>query len=369
MRILVVDDERMSLEPLASALTRGNLATTHVTGGEAGLARSAAEEYDLFLVAARLPDIAGVEVCRRLKAGSEHFLPVVLASHAETAEIRADGLEQGADDYLTLPLPDRELLARVKSLLRTKSLHDRVRQLSAVREQVVYTVSHDFRTPLVGIRGAIQNLLAGFVGPLTGEQREYLALVDEACQRLARLTEDMTRRARGRREPGTALREAVDLRRAAEDAIAGLRATMVARGIRLDLRIDPDAPPAWGDAERLTQVIANLLDNAVKFSPPGGRIRVETRKDTNRRGGAQVQVTVSDEGPGIARSDLERIFYPFEQVGVPDHAASQGTGLGLAMCRETVEEHGGRIWAESKPDAGARFHVVLPAAVPVGGAV
>jgi signal transduction histidine kinase len=369
MRIMVVDDERDSLKPLAEALARGNLATTRVTGGEAGLARATEEEHDLLLVASRLPDIPGVEVCRRIKAQSEHFLPVVLASHAETADVRADGLERGADDYLILPLPEREFLARVKSLLRTKSLHDRVRQLSAVREQVVYTVSHDFRTPLVGIRGAIQNLLSGFVGPLTSEQREYLTLVDEACTRLSSLTEDMTRRARGRKEPGPAAREAVDLRRAAENAIAGLRATIVARGIRIDLRADPEAPPAWGDGERLTQVLANLIDNAVKFSPAGGRIRVEVRKDTNRRGGAQVHATVADEGPGIARSDLERIFYPFEQVGARDLPGSQGTGLGLAMCREAVEEHGGRIWAESKPDAGAWFHVVLPAAVPVGGAV
>ncbi len=368
MKILVVDDERDSLISHAEVLARSRLRVEHVRGSAAAAQQTESEEFDLVLVAARLPDGPGLEVCRRLKARGEHFVPVVVLAPAGEEGGRAAALEQGADDYLTLPVPERELLARVKSLLRIKCLHDRVRSLSDVREQVVYTVSHDFRTPLVGIRGAIQNMLAGLVGPFTDEQREYLVLIEEACQRMAHLTEEMTRRARGRRDAGHAPRETVDLRSALDTAVAGLRPAIARRGLRLEVRDEPETPPAWGDREALTQVLANLLDNAVKFSPPAGRIRVDIRRDTNRKGGAQVHVLVADEGPGIARSDLERIFFPFEQVGTPADPEGGGAGLGLAMCKEAVEAHGGRIWVESQPGAGARFHVLVPAAVPVGGA-
>jgi len=199
MKISSSTTDAESLRNQTGTLKQSFPETLRVTGGQAGLSRRR-EEFDLVLVSSNLPDMARDRGLPALKVGCEHFLPVVIASQADTAEIRADGLDRGADDYLMLPLPDCEFIARIKSLLRIKSLHDRVRQLSAVREQVVYTVSHDFRTPLVGIRGAIQNMLSNLVGPLTADQREYLELVEQACQRLFELTDDMTRRARWKRD-------------------------------------------------------------------------------------------------------------------------------------------------------------------------
>lgn len=362
MRILIVDDDEVVLRSLDALLRQSGFRTTSVETGLAALEAAEKEEFDLVLLDVVLPDLNGIEVCRELKTRADHFLPVILVTAQVGSEGKIDGLESGADDYIVKPFDSRELVARVKSLLRIKALHDEVRHLAELREQIVYTVTHDFRTPLVGIRGAIQNLLGGLVGPLSDEQREYLDLVDQATRRLSELTNRMARAASEERARGEPERAEVDLRKAAETAVAGYRPEMVKRKIRLQIAMAEDAPQAWGEETAITRVLANLIDNAVKHSPDGGRIRVDISRKVSSRG-PECEVVVTDEGEGIARSEFQRIFYRFEQVG-----KGLGTGLGLAICKEIVEAHGGSIRVESEPGQGARFHVALPAAVPVGGA-
>ncbi len=368
MRILLVDDDRHILKAMEVLLKNSGFETEAVTTAAEALRAAGEREFDLVLLDVVLPDMEGIEVCRTLKANRDHFLPIILVTGRDSPEQKIHGLEVGADDYMTKPFDNRELLARVKALLRIKTLHDEVRRLAQVREEIVYTIGHDFRTPLVGIRGAVQNLLNGLVGDLTPEQREYLELVDQATVRLSRLIDEMLRISRNRGDADRRSDEKVDLKTAVETAAAGFRPEMVKRGIRLEIDAAVEAPPVRGDRDRLTQVMANLIDNAVKHSPDGGTIRVEIRREV-RPQGIDVHVVVSDEGPGIARSDFERIFFRFEQVGDPEVTNRSGTGLGLAICKDVVEEHGGRIWVESEPGRGARFHVKLKATRAARGAV
>ncbi|MHC4473508.1 MAG: hybrid sensor histidine kinase/response regulator [Planctomycetota bacterium] len=367
MRILVVDDDKAVRRALGVLLEKSGFTVSTVDCGMEALQASEETEFDLVLLDVLLPDIGGIEVCRELKAKAEAFLPIILITAQDSPEGRIDGLESGADDYLQKPFDSRELLARVKALLRIRALHSELKRLAAVREQIVYTVSHDYRTPLVGIRGAIQNLLTGLVGDLTPEQREYLELVDQATLRLSQLTDEMCKAARKRETDGQEPRDAIDIKKAVETASAGLRPEIVKKKLRLEVKTEPGSPCAWGEREAFVQVVANLLDNAVKHSPEGGRILVEIGRRVSS-GGLYAHVSVSDEGPGVARSDQDRIFYRFEQVGDPQLTGSTGAGLGLAICKETVEGHGGRIWVESEDGQGANFHVLLPGVVPVGGA-
>ena len=366
MKILVVDDDPMVLKAIDSLLRGSGYETACVTTGAEAVAAAKDEEFDLVLLDVILGRTSGIEVCREIKANCDHFLPVVLITARDTTEGRIDGLESGADDYIAKPFDNRVLLARIKALLRIKALHDEVRHLASVREQVVYTVSHDFRTPLVGIRGAIQNLLNGLVGELSHDQREYLELVDEATRRLSGLTDEMCRVAKRARVWPTDTQETVNLKKSVETAAAGLRPEIVKKRIRLDVDTPEDLPPVWGNTEGVVQLIANLLDNAVKHSPEAGRIVVRFQAEPTTKGG-RVHLVVSDEGPGIARSDFQRIFYRFEQVGDPEDQRNRGTGLGLAICKETVDAHGGKIWVESELGHGAHFHVHLPAVAPVRG--
>lgn len=365
MRILVADDNENVTRALKQLLSRSGFSVTCVTSGAAALEAADSTDFDLVLLDVQMPDQDGIKVCQKLKTGSSCFLPVILITGSQSTEGKVVGLEAGADDYILKPFDSREMLARIKALLRIKTLHDEVRHLAQVREQIVYTVSHDFRTPLVGIRGAIRNLLNGLVGELSPDQREYLELVDEATERLTEMTEQLTRAAR-RQSASPVSREPVDIEKAANTAIAGLRANIVESRLRVYLQPEDGLLPAWGDREKLIQLLTNLFDNAIKYSPDGGAVRIEVKTEDSKRG-PSIHLTVKDQGPGIARSDFERIFYRFEQVGVPEHTMGLGTGLGLAICKEIVEAHGGRIWVESDRGQGAAFHVVIPAATPKRG--
>jgi signal transduction histidine kinase len=370
MRILVVDDDPNVLKSLTALLGHSGYEYFSAATGEEALEAGENDAFDLVLLDVMMPGMSGLEVCRRLKAQHDNFLPVILVTARDSTQGRVEGLDAGADDYVVKPFDNRELLARVKALLRIKALHDEVRTLALVREQVVYTVSHDFRTPLVGIRGAIQNLLSGLVGEVSDDQREYLELVDQAAGRLAELTDQMCQVAKAKDglANGEISREAVDVEKAVQTAVSGLRPQILKQGLKLEVDAEEDLLAAWGERDAVTQLLANLVDNAIKHSPRGGRVGITIReKSTNR--GPHVHVIVSDEGPGIARSDFERIFFRFEQVGDPEDTVNLGTGMGLAICKGIIDSHGGTIWIESEPGAGARFHFTLPGVAPVRGAV
>jgi signal transduction histidine kinase len=245
-------------------------------------------------------------------------------------------------------------------------MHDEVRHLAAVQEQIVYTISHDLQTPLVGIRGAVHNLLHGLVGPLTDQQREYLEMVEASARRLSELTSSMCRSAR-RKVSGRPAQEPVDLKEATEAAVAGLRPAIVRKSLNLRIEAESEVWPARAERTRMIRIFANLLDNAVKHSPERGTIWVDIRSDKERPD--WLHVLVEDEGPGIPKHQQESVFT--RSPGLRAAAGSRGSasGLGLAVCRESVEAFGGRIWLEGDTGRGARFHLVIPAAVPVRGAV
>jgi signal transduction histidine kinase len=157
--------------------------------------------------------------------------------------------------------------------------------------------------------------------------------------------------------------EAIDLLRRAADVAHG-----AATQSRMEFRIDAKASPIFADPERVMQVLNELVTNAIKFSPPGTTIQLSARDAVgsgpggSAAGAKEVRFTVADQGRGIAPEKLERIFEPFQQGDASDSRALGGTGLGLALCRSIVEQHGGRIWAESELGNGSRFLFTLPAA-------
>jgi signal transduction histidine kinase len=145
------------------------------------------------------------------------------------------------------------------------------------------------------------------------------------------------------------------------DALEGLRHVASERRVSLESDV-PACPPVWADPDKAHQVLTNLLANAIKFSPPGGRVAIMARPDV----GGLVRLAVEDTGPGLPAAERERVFDKFYQVGRVEGERPPGTGLGLTIARHLVELHGGRIWAEEASGGGATFVLLLPsAAAPV----
>lgn len=246
----------------------------------------------------------------------------------------------------------------------------RLEALDRMKKDFVARVSHDLRTPLVSMQETSDLLLAGLTGPLSEKQARLVRLNRESGRRLGGRIANLL--ALSRIEAG-AFELDMKLQDLGELARFVLREVLVParrRGLDIDLEIPESPLMVRIDGERITQVLENLLDNAIKHTPQGGRIGMRIRpSDASlpestpglRRKwptAGHVEIVVTDSGTGVAEADRDRVFHSFYRADA--QPATHGTGLGLAICRDLVEAHGGTIWVDDAADGGARFHVVLP---------
>ena len=219
------------------------------------------------------------------------------------------------------------------------------------KTQFVSDVSHELRTPLTAIRGAAETLLDGDVEP--EDQQRFLTTIALEAERLGRLANDLLTLQRIEGATGELPIRPVDLRLASDRAAAMLEPLLEDREVTLT--VNGRAPMVLGDADRLQQVVANLVDNASRMVGAGGHVQVELTAEGDR-----VVLSVLDDGPGIPEADLPRLFDRFYRADTSRTRTSGGAGLGLAIVRAIVTAHGGRIEAANLPGGGARMTVALP---------
>jgi len=239
-------------------------------------------------------------------------------------------------------------------------LHDitALRQLEQMRTEFVANVSHELRTPLTAIQGYLETLLGGAMDD-PAHARRFLEVVFRHTERLGRLLNDLTDLSNIELGRVSLHIGPMALGEVVESTLDIVRAKAIAGGVTLETRLPADLPPVAADRDRLAQILINLVDNAVKYTQPGGRVAVEATA-----GEGQVEVVVVDTGVGIPPADLPRITERFYRV---DRARSRelgGTGLGLAIVKHLVAAHSGTLVIESRPGEGTRVRVTLPAAPP-----
>lgn len=223
------------------------------------------------------------------------------------------------------------------------------------KSRFVSDVSHELRTPLTAIRGAAETLLDGDVPE--DDQRQFLATIVREAERLTRLANDLLTLQRIEGATGELPLGRVQLREVAERAVEALQPLTEARGVRVE--VTGDAPVVLGDADRLQQVIANLLDNATRVTPEGGRVEVRIREQADG-----VTLEVLDEGPGIPEEALPHVFERFFRAQTSRDRSTGGAGLGLAIVAAIVRAHAGSVEASNRPEGGSVFTVRLPALAP-----
>jgi two-component system sensor histidine kinase KdpD len=265
-------------------------------------------------------------------------------------------LETEADRALDALVDQAAVALERAELMEERARGEARAETEALRTALLTSLGHDLKTPLTSIRGAIATLRTS--GPALSEatRADLLATAEEETERLSRWIANILDIVRIENRQILPRRETVDLAEAAETAIARA-ARAHGRDVALDSGPKPKAPRL--DPALLDQVLANLLDNALKFSGPAGAVTVRLARE-----GAEVAIAVEDDGPGIPRDDLHRIFDPFFRASRTDRVAA-GSGLGLAICRGLVQAMGGRIAAESpvRPDGrGSRIVVRFPGA-------
>jgi signal transduction histidine kinase len=245
------------------------------------------------------------------------------------------------------------------------TLRERLRRERAEREEMLTVVSHELRTPVTIISGYNRLLLSQDVGPLNEEQRRFLVESSKGCRRLNAFIENLLEASR-ERAGDDVLEVSHGSLRAVIHGVAGLLEPLLEeQDLRIDIDVPDDADRAQFDRLRVEQVLTNLIGNAIKHAPSGGSIEIATRRTPPPVAGGRplVEVSVSDEGPGVPVEDRDRIFEAYVQAGEQSRAG--GLGLGLAVCKRLIEAHGGAIYVTDRPGGGSRFAFTLPAAAEV----
>jgi signal transduction histidine kinase len=225
-------------------------------------------------------------------------------------------------------------------------------QVERLRRELVANVSHELKTPISALRAHLENLLDGVERP----DRATLQVMLAQSERLSRLVEQLLDLSRLESGDLPFERTAVELRPLIDEVVSEVRVSSH-QEVRVQHDVPVDLPAAWADPERLHQVLFNLLDNAVRFTPSGGAVTVSAALRGDR-----LEVRVADTGPGIPPEHLPHVFERFYRVDQARSRGDGGTGIGLAIARSIVEAHGGRIWAESHLGTGTVFGFELPVA-------
>lgn len=241
--------------------------------------------------------------------------------------------------------------------VRLREQNERLRELDQLKSHFVSTVSHELRTPLTSIVGYLELLEDGVGGELAEVQREYVENMRQSAGHLSGLVDTILDSMRLQHGSLQMRHEAVDVAERARETLETLRAVADRKGVRLELAPVAAVPLADADAVRVTQVLMNLVGNAIKFTPKGGRVRVEVQAAPDR-----VRVAVADTGIGIPADQLGKVFEPFFQVDAGLTRAHGGTGLGLSIVGEMVGAMGGEVGAESVVGEGSVFWFTLPVA-------
>ncbi|HEY5981885.1 MAG TPA: ATP-binding protein [Anaerolineales bacterium] len=247
---------------------------------------------------------------------------------------------------------DRRIRERTEELQRAL---ERLSEMEEMKANFVANISHELRTPLTHIKGYLELMSTDSLGKLTDEQRHAVQVSQKATKRLEKLIEDLLTFSRASHGEVSFRQEALDLQTLVNRAIRDAAAKAEAGGVSVRLLAPEALPQVQGDREKLLWAIAHLLDNAIKFTPSGGRVVLSLKPESTNL----VMIAVSDTGVGIPAEGLQRIFEPFQQLDGSATRRAGGTGLGLTLVRQIVEAHGSVLEVTSTEGKGTTFKFPL----------
>lgn len=258
--------------------------------------------------------------------------------------------------HYDLIMENRQLLDTLKlKNIELHTINSRLKNLNDVQREFGSTLSHELRTPLASIKAGIDIVMSKTAGPLTDEQMKFLGKSKDSVDRLNRLINnilDLAHMESGKKKLNFVVGSINDAVQSVGDAQAPVAAN---KGLEMKVELDPQVPEFIFDKDKMTQVLNNLINNAIKFTDVGS-ITIKTYYQIQ---GNHVEISIADTGPGISEEDLPKLFEKFQQLGEA-HTQVSGTGLGLAICKEIVRQHGGTIQASSKLGFGTTISFILP---------
>ena len=355
--VLNVDDSDGARYAKSRILTHAGLKVIEASNGEDAIARAHADKPDLILLDVKLPDINGLEVCRRLKENPATKTILILqtsASFIDPAD-KVRALDGGADNYLVEPIEPDELIANVKALLRLCRVERELREMDRRKDEFLATLAHELRNPLGPIRTSVE-LLRKLDPNASIAQENARNTIERHTDHLVRLVDDLLDVARISQGKISLRQETVNLRTAVDNAVEASAQAINNKGHSLEVVFPYEPVYVCGDQVRLSQIVANLLLNAAKFTKPGGKIGLYV--DLQEQG---VRIRITDNGIGIETGAIDAIFNLFSQHGHLSDQVQDGLGIGLSLVKNLVNLHGGTVTAISDGvGKGSTFEIIFP---------
>jgi len=264
-------------------------------------------------------------------------------------------LERRSLLFYTAPVPGEDGIEISGTMIALRDI-TRERELDKLKTDFISVVSHELRTPLTSIRGYTDLLVSGATGEINELQSEFLGIIQNSTLRLSNLINDILDISRIESGSMQIKYESIDYRRIVMDTLRLMRAFADEKKIIIDASLPEFLPSVRGDGDKVTQVLTNLVSNAIKYTPEGGWVKVSL----DRMGESSLVTTVADSGIGISQDDQKKLFQKFFRADNTSTREVGGTGLGLAISKTLIELLGGAIWVESEPGSGTSFHFTLP---------
>lgn len=349
-KILAVDDNVIDIVTIEKLLGERYDFKTATTGKEA-LEIAADFQPDIILLDNMMPVLDGGQVCRQIRAdsGLRHTKIIMVSGKSRVSE-RIEAYQAGADDYITKPFNEDELLAKIRVYLRLKS----VEEVDQFKTNVLTLLSHEARTPLNGLIAPAEMLMSE--EEVDAEERKLLIeMVHSAARRLHRFFENVMLLSSLKSGKWQFNPEPADLCEVVHEAVCEVATKAAERKIKIEEKFEV-GPTVCLDRQQIKRVITAILDNAIRFSPPGWRVDVCVTGDNE-----SIYVSVTDRGEGIDPDYLPYVFDELSEHDIDHH--SQGQGLSLAIARQIVQQHNGEISVEGAKGSGTTFTVQLPLTV------
>lgn len=361
--VLLIDDD-LSTRQLIGNVLRPQHDVLEAASVREGLLHINSARVDLVLLDVMMPETNGYEGCRLIKeqaaAGGE-YIPVLLLTSLNAQADRNQGLEAGADDFLSKPINREELLLRVRTFVRLR-WHERLlrhqiealRGADALKDDLVALLIHDLRNPLCGITGLLESMSESAIDE---RWREDVDLAVTASGELKDILEDILHVKHFEAGVFELRREPVDLSQLVVDAAASMKGAARVRCVEIVTVPSPGVKTVSADKKMMRRAVQNLLSNAIRYSRAQGEIRV-----TVKEAAQAVEIEIADSGPGVPDIFKKELFKKFGSVEGAAGGVRRGFGLGLYMVELAARAHGGKARVRDGENGGSIFAIVLPTA-------
>ena len=358
-KILVIDDEEVVLDSCTQVLAGGDCQVTTASNGAQGLKLLEESLPDLIFLDLKMPGLSGFEVLERIRAQHPLLVVIVITGYA-TVSSAIEAMKKGAFDFLPKPFTPEELrLITQRGLEHHRLVQQTValrREKEMLRENFAAIVSHELKSPLGALQQNLYALIAELEDKLSEDQQQRFARLKTRLDDLLKLIHSWLRVFSVDINKLKETFQPVSLPVIVAKAVESVQLHATRKAIEIQTAVAESLPPVNGDEGSLTEVLVNLLGNAIKYSFPNSLITVRVAAS-----GPEVLISVTDTGVGIAKADLPHLFQDFARGQAQPEGVS-GCGLGLAISRRIVEVHGGTIAVESEPGKGSTFTIRLPVA-------